>query len=198
MSPCGIVHRCSPVFMSIATMRPSGPLKRSGNAGERIVRRLGRRRAASLTRGDPVGQRLAGHLVVSRSVAGARIVGEQPLDRGDEDHARRRVGRRWSGDVRATAAARADVRGALALLVAAMRRRREQRRQQDRASARARARASGSPACSRSGALRCGPAGRTAPAWSGAAASRAAFRPAPATAAPAVRPSARSARRSGG
>ena len=112
-----------------------------GDADQRIVGHRRRRRLLA-ARGDPVGQRLAGHLVVVALGRRREDRRRAAVHRGDEDHAGLRIRGRWAGDVRAATAARADVRRALALLVAAMRRRREQRRQQVELLARARARAS--------------------------------------------------------
>ena len=142
MSPCGIIQRCSPVFMSMAMMRPSGPLKMSGKpASGSSASGLARRRPFA-ARDGPRRQRLAGHLVVVPLLRRREDRRRAAAGRRDEDHARRRIGRRRTGDVRAAAATRADVRGTLALGVAAMRRRREQRRQQIALLARARAPAS--------------------------------------------------------
>ena len=99
------------------------------DAGQRIVGDDRRRRFLTARR-DPRGQRLAGHLVVV-AFGCRRQQRRRAAARGrDEDHARARIGCRGPRDVRAATAAGADVRRALALLVAAMRRRGKQGREQ--------------------------------------------------------------------
>ena len=126
MSPYGIVHRCSPVFMSIAVMRPSGPLKRSGMpASGSSAGGFGAGGGPSPTARDgPRRDRLAGHPRRIPLLRRREHHRRAAADRRDEHDAGRRIGRGRADDVGAAVAARAGVRRALPFRVAAMRRRR--------------------------------------------------------------------------